>query len=174
MTAPAAEPCALRPALPGDAAALAAILNAEIAGGTASWKTDPVSAEAMADWHLSRLTGGFPVLVAAEPDTHGVIRGFASYGPFRSGGAYAGTVEHSVYVAAPARRQGIGGGLLAALIADARGRGLSRMVGAISADQEGSLALHARFGFADCGRLPGVGAKFGRRLDLVLMVLALD
>ena len=43
------------------------------------------------------------------------------------------------------------------------------MMGVISADNEVSVLLHEQFGFAIVGRLPEVGRKFDRWLDLVLM-----
>ena len=43
------------------------------------------------------------------------------------------------------------------------------MVGAIDAENTGSLRLHARLGFVETGRMPQVGRKFGRWLDLVFM-----
>ncbi len=39
----------------------------------------------------------------------------------------------------------------------------------ISADNEVSIRLHEQFGFTTVGRLPEVGRKFDRWLDLVLM-----
>lgn len=162
----------IRPASQQDLPAVRDILNGEIAGSTASWKSAPLSDDAIRAWYDELLGAALPLLVA-DPGA-GAIVGYASFGPFRAGEGYAHTVEHSVYVAAAARRRGVATALLGALIAEGRARGLSRMVGGISADQPGSLALHRALGFADCGRLPGVGRKFGRSLDLVLMVLVLD
>jgi phosphinothricin acetyltransferase len=48
------------------------------------------------------------------------------------------------------------------------------MVGGVSADQLASMELHRKLGFQEQGRLKGVGIKRGKRLDLALMVLALD
>lgn len=125
----------------------------------------------MSDWLFARYAAERPVLVAENRD--GDLLGYASFGDFRTGEGYAGTVEHTVYVADGARRQGIGGALLSSLIGKAQEKRLSAMIGGISADQAGSLALHAKFGFEEVGRLPGIGEKFGRRLDLVLMQLML-
>ena len=47
-------------------------------------------------------------------------------------------------------------------------------IGGVSADQRASLELHRKLGFTEEGRLHGVGLKRGKRLDLALMVLALD
>ena len=37
-----------------------------------------------------------------------------------------------------------------------------------------SIALHERLGFREVGRMPQVGAKFGRWLDLSMLQLVLD
>jgi phosphinothricin acetyltransferase len=161
----------LRDAEPGDLAAIAEILNIEIRSGTASWTETPKSVDDMARWFGERLADGYPVLVAEDG---GEVLGYASYGPFRAGEGYRGTVEHSVYVARPARGRGIAPLLMERLIAAARAAGLARMVGGVSADQPASMALHRDLGFEEQGRLKGVGLKRGNRLDLALMVLALD
>ena len=161
----------LRDAQPGDLAAIAEILNHEIRSGTASWTETPKTADDMARWFEDRQARGYPVLVAEEG---GEVLGYASYGPFRAGEGYRETVEHSVYVARGARGRGIARLLMARLIARAREAGLARMVGGVSADQQASLGLHRALGFEEQGRLKGVGVKRGKRLDLALMVLALD
>jgi phosphinothricin acetyltransferase len=43
----------------------------------------------------------------------------------------------------------------------------------IDSEQECSIALHAKFGFVEVGRLKSVGFKFGRWLDTVYMQLML-
>lgn len=43
------------------------------------------------------------------------------------------------------------------------------MVAAIDGANDGSIRFHERNGFRLVGRLPGVGTKHGRPLDLVLM-----
>jgi phosphinothricin acetyltransferase len=39
----------------------------------------------------------------------------------------------------------------------------------VAGENAGALAFHARVGFAEVGRIPRAGWKFGRWLDLVLM-----
>ena len=154
-----------------DLPAIAAILNAEIASGTASWTETPKTADDMAAWFAERRQGGFPVIVA---EGGGEVLGYASYGPFRRGEGYRETIEHSVYVSRAARGRGIARLLMERLIAAARAAGYTRMVGGVSADQPASLGLHRALGFEEQGRLKGVGVKRGKRLDLAFMVLALD
>ena len=48
------------------------------------------------------------------------------------------------------------------------------MVGGIDATNVGSIRLHEAFGFETVGRLPEVGFKFGRYMDLVFMQKLLD
>jgi phosphinothricin acetyltransferase len=161
----------LRDAKPGDLASIAEILNNEIRSGTASWTESPKTADDMAHWFDDRIAGGYPVLVAEDD---GAVLGYASYGPFRSGEGYRETVENSIYIARTVRGRGIARMLMERLIAAARAAGLARMVGGVSADQPASMSLHRKLGFAEQGRLKGVGLKRGKRLDLAFMVLALD
>jgi phosphinothricin acetyltransferase len=67
----------------------------------------------------------------------------------------------------------VGRAILAELIARARARELSAMVGGIDSTNVASIALHEQAGFEIQGNLKGVGRKFGRSLDLVFMVKTL-
>jgi len=148
--------------LPG----ILAIHNHAVAHTTAIWNETPVDLENRRAWWRGRLDAGFPVLVATDGDA---VLGYASYGPFRPFDGYRLTVEHSVYVAESARRRGLASALLRELEARARAAGLHAMIGGIAGDNGASLRLHAGLGFIETGRLPEVGQKFGRFLDLVFM-----
>jgi L-amino acid N-acyltransferase YncA len=156
----------LRDATAADAGAIAAIYNDAVANGTAIWNEVLVDAANRADWIAARQALGYPVLVA---EVDGRVVGYASFGDFRPFDAYRHTVEHSVYVAAGARGRGLGSALVQALFPLALDRGKAVMIGGIDAANRPSLAMHERLGFRETGRLPGVGRKFGRSLDLVLM-----
>jgi L-amino acid N-acyltransferase len=65
--------------------------------------------------------------------------------------------------------RGTGRALLDALASRARAAGKRVMVAGIDGDNADAIRFHQRVGFVQVGRLPGVGEKFGRRLDLVLM-----
>jgi phosphinothricin acetyltransferase len=148
--------------LPG----ILAIYNHAVEHTTAIWNDAAVDLENRRGWWRARTDAGLPVLVAVEGDD---VLGYASYGPFRPFDGYRLTVEHSLYVAEAARRQGLAGALLRALEDNARRAGLHVMLGGIAADNEASLRLHQRLGFTETGRLPQVGQKFGRWLDLVFV-----
>jgi len=137
------------------------------------WSEITVTASQRREWMQLRRDSGFPVLAAVSTTAPPEVLGYASYGRFRDFPGFSGTVEHSVYVAPAARRRGVARALLNALILRAKSAGADVMVGCIEAGNEPSLSLHAACGFREEGRLTGVGRKFGRRLDLVLMTLEL-
>jgi phosphinothricin acetyltransferase len=154
------------------AEAILAIFNDAIAHSTALYDYRPRTAQSMATWFEAKRAGGFPVL--GLENNAGELLGFASYGPFRAFPAFKYTVEHSVYVRQDQRGRGWGRDLMQALIAEARRHEVHALIGAIDADNTGSIALHRRLGFQHAGTLPQVGFKFGRWLDLALYQLLLE
>ncbi len=157
---------AIRDAAEADLARLRAILNEAIATTTARWTETLETPEGVRAWLAACAGRGLPVIVA---ERDGVVDGFGSLSPFRAYPGFRFTVEHTLYVDPAAKRHGLGRSMLAALEARARNAGLHAMVGAIAAENEGSLALHRAAGFAEVARMPQVGFKFGRWLDLVLV-----
>lgn len=167
-----ATPITVRDATDADAEAITAIHNVQGVGTTASYAlTKETAAERIAWLHRQR-DHRHPVLVAT--DTQGRVLGFADYDRFRSLPGYDLTVEHSVYVTAGHEREGVGAALMARLIELARDLGMHAMVGVIDADNTASIAFHERLGFRNCGTLPQVGRKFGRWLDVSLLVKILS
>ena len=71
-----------------------------------------------------------------------------------------------VTVARPGGRA-VGRALLGAL-GDAAA-GFREMIAVIGGAEPASVAVHARLGFVEAGRLRDVGIKFGRRLDTLYM-----
>lgn len=162
----------IRDAGTADLDAILAIYNDAVQHTTAIWNDTPVDRANRAAWLAARTAAGYPVLVATAAD--GAVLGYASFGDWRAFDGYRHTVEHSVYVHPDARGRGTGHALLAALTGRARALGKHVMVAAIDADNLASLALHRRLGFTETGRMPQVGCKFGRWLDLAWMQLRLD
>ncbi len=155
--------------LPG----IMAIFNQAVRETFSIWSEAETTLEQRKAWLELRTGAGFPVLVAVDPKAPHDVYGYGSFGVFRDFPGYVKTVEHSVYVAPSAQRRGVGRALLAALVARARARGLTAMVGGIDSANAASIALHEQAGFEIQGKLKGVGRKFGKSLDLVFMVKAL-
>lgn len=159
----------IRDAVAADAAAIRAIYNDAVAQTTAIWNDVQVDEANRIQWMADRQGRGLPVLVAE--DEAGQVQGYASYGPWRAFDGFRHSVEHSVYVAAPGRGQGIGEALLRALISRAAQQQVHVMVAAIEAGNAPSIALHRKLGFVQTGLMPEVGTKFGRWLDLAFLQL---
>jgi L-amino acid N-acyltransferase YncA len=153
------------------AEAILAIFNDAIINSTALYDYQPRTMERMTAWFDTKLKGDYPVL-GIESEA-GELMGFASYGTFRAYPAYKYTVEHSVYVAAPFRGRGLGKVLLKEIIAVAERQDYHMLIGAIDAENTGSITLHERLGFSPCGTIRQAGFKFGRWLDLVFYQLVL-
>jgi len=147
------------------------IFNDAIVNTTAVWRDAPEDLASRRSWFEGRQAREFPVMIAAEGDQ---VLGFGSYGDFRMFDGYRHTVEHSIYVRSDRRRVGLGRALLEALVDHARAHRVHAMIGGIEAGNQASLALHSAMGFREVARMPQVGCKFGRWLDLVFVQLLLD
>ena len=158
--------CVIRAANEADLPAVLAIYNDAILNQTSIWNDVPVELAERRNWWQARTAQNYPVLVG---ETNAAVCAYASFGDFRPFQGYRYTVEHSVYVAPVMQRRGIGALLLGRLIEDARALGKHVMVGGIAADNLASLALHASLGFTETARMPELGYKFGRWLDLVFV-----
>lgn len=156
----------VRDAVDGDLEAVRLVYNDAVANTTAIWNEVVVDLDDRRRWAAARRALGYPVLVA---EVDGEVAGYGSFGDFRAFDGYRHTCEHSVYVADRFRRRGIARALVIALEARAVALGKHAMIAGIEAGNEASIALHAALGFAEVGRLPQVGRKFDRWLDLVFM-----
>ncbi len=161
----------IRDAVETDLPAILAIHNLAVAETTANWMYGQVGLDNRRAWFAEKVAKDQPVLVALRGAE---LVGYAYYGPFRVPDGYRHTVENSVYVRKDMHGQGIGRALMIELIARARAKGHHAMIAGIAAENTGSIALHAKLGFVERGRMPQVGAKFGVWLDLVLMQLMLN
>jgi len=157
----------IRAASPADIPAITQIYAHAVRHGTASFELEPPDEAEMAARLQALLKGRYPYLVA---ESGGAVVGYAYAGPYRARPAYRFSVENSVYVALEAHRRGIGGLLLARLIADCEARGYRLMIAVIGdSAQAPSIELHRAAGFKLVGAFEGVGYKFDRWLDTVLM-----
>ncbi len=151
-----------------DLAAIVEIYNASILT-TATWSERAQTLEERRVWFDARTANGDPVCVAV---LGGVVVGFAAYGDFRNNGLWPGyrfTVENTVHVRDGWHGRGLGRELMLTVIDHAVAAGKHAMIAAVDGENAGSIAFHERLGFVEVGRLPAVGWKFDRWLDLVLL-----
>jgi L-amino acid N-acyltransferase YncA len=157
----------IRDARPADLSRVQAIYTHHVLHGTASFEEEPPSLAEVMRRYDDVLGRALPYLVA---ELDGAVVGYNYAGPYRLRSAYRFTVENSVYVDAGLAGRGVGAALLGELIARCQARGLREIVAVIGdSANAASIGLHRRFGFEKIGTLRGVGFKFGRCLDSVLM-----
>jgi L-amino acid N-acyltransferase YncA len=157
----------IRAATPADIPAITRIYAHAVRHGTASFELDPPDETEMTRRMRALFDGGYPYLVA---EAEGMVAGYAYAGAYRTRPAYRFSVENSVYVAPEAHRRGIGRLLLDALISECEARGYRLMIAVIGdSAQTASIELHRAAGFKLVGAFEGVGYKFDRWLDTVLM-----
>jgi len=154
---------AVRPMCPDDADQVLAVYQAGLDAGDASFE---IEAPSWADFDAAKLPGHRHVATA---DDTGELLGWAAAGPVSSRGAYAGVVEHSVYVAPGARGRGVGGTLLQALIGSTEAAGIWTLQSGIFPENTASLRLHEREGFRVVGIRERIGHLNGRWRDVVLV-----
>jgi phosphinothricin acetyltransferase len=141
--------------------AVRAIYQEGIATGNATFETEVPSWEAWDTAHVADHR-----LVARRGDE---IVGWAAVVPASERCVYAGVAEHSVYVAAAARGQGVGRRLLEALVASTEQAGIWTLQSGIFPENAISLRLHEACGFRVVGIRERLGQHHGRWRDVVLM-----
>jgi L-amino acid N-acyltransferase len=154
------------------AKAILAIFNDAIINSTALYDYKPRTPEMMAAWFDAKSKGKYPV-IGIENDA-GDLMAFGSYGVFRAWPAYKYSVEHSVYVDARFRGQGIGKRVLQEVIAAADRQEYHTLLGVIDTSNSVSIRLHEALGFTHCGTIRQAGFKFGRWLDVSFYQLILS
>jgi L-amino acid N-acyltransferase YncA len=102
-------------------------------------------------------------------DTDAKVIGWTACVPVSDRCAYAGVVEHSVYVHPGHRGRGIGRSLLDALVAATEAAGVWTIQAGIFPENEASLALHRAAGFRVVGTRERIGQHHGVWRDVTLV-----
>ena len=97
------------------------------------------------------------------------ILGWAALSAVSRRQVYAGVAEVSVYVANEARRQGVGGKLMAALITASEEQGIWTLQASIFPENQASVALHLKHGFRELGRRERIAKLHGVWRDTVVL-----
>jgi L-amino acid N-acyltransferase YncA/2-polyprenyl-3-methyl-5-hydroxy-6-metoxy-1,4-benzoquinol methylase len=152
----------IRPMAPADAGSVLAIYQAGLDTGQASFET---TAPDWVTFDRVRLPQHRHV---ATTDT-GEVLGWAAATAVSDRCAYAGVIEHSIYIHPGARGRGIGAALLAALTGSAEAAGIWTIQTGIFPENTASLRLHQRAGFRIVGTRHHIGRHHGRWRDVTLL-----
>jgi L-amino acid N-acyltransferase YncA len=130
-----------------------------IASGDATFETQPPGWQAWDAGHLAEHR-----FVALRD---GEVVGWVAARAVSDRCAYAGVVEHSVYVAEAVRGRGIGRALLEALISSTEAASIWTIQTGIFPENTASLRLHERVGFEVVGRRKRIGKLAGVWRDVI-------
>ncbi|MEU9086525.1 N-acetyltransferase family protein [Streptomyces sp. NPDC048357] len=139
-----------------------AIYQAGIDEGNATFETTAPTWQA---FDAGKLAEHRFVAIAAD----GKILGWVAASTVSDRCAYAGVVEHSVYVHPAARGQGVASALLTALIRSTEAAGIWTIQSGIFPENRASLALHQRCGFRVIGTRKRIGRHHGVWRDVILL-----
>ncbi|MFF0423601.1 MULTISPECIES: GNAT family N-acetyltransferase [unclassified Streptomyces] len=144
------------------AAEVIAIYQAGIDEGNATFET---TAPTWEQFDAAKL----PEHRFAAVDGTGRVLGWVAATKVSDRCAYAGVVEHSVYVHPDARGRGIASALLKALIDSTEAAGIWTIQSGIFPENAASLAVHERAGFRVIGTRERIGRHHGVWRDTVLV-----
>ncbi|MEU8528478.1 N-acetyltransferase family protein [Streptomyces sp. NPDC048629] len=144
------------------AAEVVAIYRAGIDEGNATFET---TAPTWAEFDAAKL----PEHRFAAVDETGRVLGWVAATKVSDRCAYAGVVEHSVYVHPDARGRGVASTLLKALVESTEAAGIWTIQSGVFPENAASLAVHERAGFRVIGTRERIGRHHGRWRDTVLI-----
>ncbi|HKP64835.1 MAG TPA: GNAT family N-acetyltransferase [Polyangiales bacterium] len=154
----------VRVGTPADLPRLVEIYNHYVVNTPITFDIEPFAAEQRRAWFDQHApTGRHRLFVAEEA---GVVLAYTSSHQFRVKPAYDSTVETTVYCAPESVRRGLGTLLYNVLFDALRGEDIASYIAGVTLPNEGSIALHARFGFKHVGTMHRVGRKFGEYWDV--------
>lgn len=156
----------IRPAIPPDAEAIAAIYNQGIRARVATFETAERSAADIAPWFAER----YPFLVAERVvEGRAEVIGWIRASSYRQRECYAGVAEFSVYVAEAARGQRVGDALMSAFMPACAARRAWKLVSRIFPENVASRALCLRHGFREVGVYRSHAKLDGAWRDVVIV-----
>lgn len=152
----------IRNAKPEDAQAICNIYNYYVLNTIVTFEEDVVLADDMAE-RIKKVSEKYTWLVYEQ---NGEIIGYAYAGEWKSRCSYRFSVESSVYLKNGFSGQGIGSKLYEALLKKLEKTDIHAVIGGISLPNEGSIALHEKFGFEKIAQFKEVGYKFEKWIDV--------
>jgi L-amino acid N-acyltransferase YncA len=134
-----------------------------IANSTATFHTEPIRIEQLKEF----IYIGHPLYKSYLVYVESEICGYCFLTNYKKRQAYDRTAEVTLYLRPESCKKGIGKIALAHLEKVAIGLGLKNLIGIITGDNTGSIALFEKSGFTKCAHFKNVGEKFNRILDVV-------
>lgn len=146
------------------------IYNYYILNTTVTFEKTPVDPQTIAE-RIQNTQAKYPWLVI---EIDGLIHGYAYATEWKPRGAYRHSVESTVYLKAGQSGQGYGSQLYAVLIQQLKLLNVHTVIGGIAQPNEGSIALHEKFGFRKVAHFKEVGYKFDNWIDVAYWQLILS
>ena len=150
----------IRPGVEADLRALNDVYDHYVRATHVTFDLEPISIEDRRAWFEDHaLTGSHRLFVACADDR---LVGFATSSPYAARRGYDTSVQTSVHLAPDVTGRGIGTALYRTLFEAIAPQDLHRAYAGVALPNDGSLALHPRFGFEQVAHFTQQGPKFGR------------
>lgn len=115
--------------------------------------------------YFKKISAGYPAVVVK--DRSGKVVGFAFMSSFHPVDTFRKTAAISYFILPEHTRRGVGHDILVRFEKACRRSGIDVILAHVSSLNDDSLRFHRANGFEECGRLRGVGTKFGKDFDVV-------
>lgn len=139
------------------------IYNWYVLNSTATFHTNPIGVEQLKEIIYINHPRYKSYVIMSD----NVLAGYCYLTRHKPREAYDRTAEITIYLKPEFQRKGIGHVALSFLENQAVAVGIRNLIGGISGDNIGSIALFERAGFVKCAHYKNVGEKFGKILDVV-------
>lgn len=161
----------IRPANISDAPGINEIGNHYITHSPANFKLEELSLDQRESWMKDfSETGRHRLLVGVEGKS---VLGYTCSTSFHERCAYQTSIATTIYLHPEARKKGLGTQLYRELFDQLQGEDLNRAFAGITLPNNGSVAIHKKFGFTEVGVFTQAGHKYGKYWDVLWMEKAL-
>ncbi|MCM5663806.1 GNAT family N-acetyltransferase [Galbibacter mesophilus] len=134
-----------------------------IENSTATFHTEPITLEELKELLYFNHHRYHSFLIYADDE----LAGYCFTTHFKKRQAYNMTAEVTIYLKNGFESRGIGKRSLDFIEEKAKANGIKNLLGIITGDNVGSIALFSKCGYFECARFKNAGEKFGKILDVV-------